>query len=132
MDIDIDDNVVGLIETSKRGMHCICRDDFPGQNAGFTGVNCQTPFERCGDNSICFNGGYCEMDSSSSSYDDYEKYHCACPRSYDGKIYAGRACEIEINEALDVCELSSSPPSYDVVGSKWFCTNGGNCIDDET
>lgn len=112
---------VGLIETSKRGMHCTCPDDLTQKLVGFSGVQCDTPFERCEDDSVCFNGGYCEQDSY-----DYERYHCSCPKGQgDGNIYTGRACELK---ATDVC-TSFGDTFYDVVGSRWFCANGGECLD---
>jgi len=117
---------VGLIETSRRGMHCTCPDDSTDALSGFTGVQCETPFERCKDNSVCFNGGYCVRDSY-----DYERYHCACPKGeVDGDIYTGRACELK---ATEICNASTFGDTfYDVVGSKWFCANNGQCTDYDT
>ncbi len=114
---------VGFIRTEIRGMYCECPDDTASSEFGLTGVHCMTTFEKCNDDTICFNGGFCEHNS-----ENYAKYHCGCPQDDKYNVYAGRACEIKVEEE-DFC--SRSDTYFDVVGSRWFCVNGGKCIDNE-
>lgn len=117
---------VGMVTRSKRGMFCRCPDehpnDFPDIEGGYSGVHCDTPFVRCGDGSVCFNSGFCERDSGNAN-----KYHCGCPMDGQDQVWTGRTCELK---PTSYC--SESDPFYDLAGSRWFCTNDGNCVDGET
>lgn len=113
---------VGMMPTSKRGMYCECPDDNPNALEGMSGIHCTSSYERCGDGSVCFNGGFCERDSN-----NMDLYHCGCPQDDKYKVWAGKTCE---NPATAFC--SKYDAFYDLSGSRWFCTNGGRCIDGET
>ena len=111
----------GMVSRSIRGMYCDCPDDDAAVQVGYTGLHCDTPFERCGDGSVCFNGGFCERDSM-----NVNKYHCGCPMDSLNQVWAGLTCE---NKPTSYC---SEDAFYDLAGSRWFCTNNGNCVDGET
>ena len=113
----------GSLLSSIRGMYCECPDDTAESAFGLSGVHCATTFEKCQDDSICFNGGFCEHNSQ-----NFAKYHCGCPQDDNKDVYAGASCEIKAVER-DFCSKSDS--YFDVVGQRWFCVNGGNCIDKE-
>lgn len=112
----------GMVATSIRGMHCDCPDDGTALEKGYTGIHCDTPFERCKDGTVCFNGGFCERDSK-----NFNKFHCGCPMDQRDQVWAGLTCE---NKPTSFC--GEDDPFYDLAGSRWFCTNNGNCIDGET
>lgn len=132
-----------LMPTEANGMHCICPDEKSASSGankltGVSGPHCGSSFERCPDNSICFNGGYCQSDSH-----DRSKWHCACPEDlrYNGfekygdgydahhgtsNVWTGLYCEVP---ASDFC--SEQDHYYDLTGGRWFCSNGGVCVDNE-
>lgn len=116
------DHSVGMMPQQKRGMHCECPNDNGDTKYGMSGLHCKTAFERCGDNSVCFNGGFCERDSN-----NLDMYHCGCPQDEKFKVWAGKSCE---NEATDFC--GTNDQFFDITGTSWFCTNGGECLTGET
>jgi len=115
---------VGLITPEIDGMHCECPGENPTSKYGFTGVQCDTVFERCQDGSVCFNSGYCVADST-----NINKFHCACLADDEyavNGIFAGVTCE---NPATSFC--STNDEWYALTSSRWFCTNRGKCVDNE-
>ena len=114
-------NNVGQMDFEKRGMYCLCPDDKPNIVFGLSGLHCTTEFERCDNDQLCFNGGYCEADSA------YDTFHCACPMD---KAYAGFACESTPKDRSGFC--SDDDVFTSIAGYPWFCVNGGTCNDGET
>ena len=113
---------VGHMHTTKRGMYCECPDDSANAKLGWSGLHCTTEFERCEDNSICFNEGFCERDSTSNTY------HCAC-LTEEG--FAGKHCESQPSTPEGYCSASENEVFYALAGYPWFCVNGGICQDNE-
>lgn len=118
---DLLGSVATLTPKSKRNMYCECPDDTKIKNKGHSGLHCDTQFVRCEDDSICFNGGYCERDSHS------DEYHCACITS---KGFAGKSCESRPTTVDGTCGTSDS--FYKLTGFPWFCVNKGKCVLNET
>ena len=112
------DHSVGMMPKEKRGMHCVCPDDDGISKFGMSGLHCTSAYERCGDNSACFNGGFCERESNNMT-----KYHCGCPQDEKDRVWAGKTCEVP---ATNFCGTNDS--FFDVTGTRWFCTNNGECL----
>ena len=113
-----------FLSKQKRGMHCTC----PGEalreageaKSGLTGVHCDVPYEICSNGKVCFHGGTCVAEQFQST-----EFHCQCPQDPKHDVWAGISCAIPAEDFCDEEEF------YDITGGKWFCTQGGKCINGE-
>ena len=116
-----------LFDTSKRGMYCDCGEHpYTAGSKGYTGVHCDIEYEVCGDESVCLNGGVCEV---TSNFISGTQYHCICPQNErNGDIWVGESCEYKVEEK-GICAEKNSVK--EVNNGYWFCANGGICNDYE-
>jgi len=89
----------------KNGMHCVCED-------GFTGVQCETYVNDCGD-TYCLNSARCMFED--------DKTFCDCPSIVaDIPIaFSGKHCE---HSSSSICTSLQETDPLDL-----FCVNDGTC-----
>jgi hypothetical protein len=105
----IDQHLPWTGETDVNGMYCVC-------STGFTGVQCEVVFERCGKNQHpCFNGSTCKEAADGES-------NCDCSSATSASPVAGHFCQ---HEATSLC----GAPAGEAQPSHSFCANGGICKD---
>jgi len=110
--------------TGNNCRYCDCEEaDVQPGGAGLTGKNCDIEFNLCPDNKqVCFHGAPCMPVK-----DDYV---CGCPYTSDpDRKYIGSHCEYEADK---YCPVNNSQLTDISKSGEWFCTNNGECIDDET
>jgi len=116
--------------TSEHGMYCDCNEDTSPNAEGHTGLKCEESYTICPDTNVCFHGAECNRDSH-----DYNLYHCNCPTTDTfGEIFAGVHCEAKATNFCDKVgsDTNDDDDDHDVNNGIWFCTNGGECLKDET
>mmetsp|Transcript_9023 Transcript_9023/g.26947 ORF Transcript_9023/g.26947 Transcript_9023/m.26947 type:complete len:1468 (-) Transcript_9023:215-4618(-) len=101
-----------LSKTHSNGMHCVCRK-------GYTGLLCQIPAEKCGEQLWCYNGSKCKM---TRLEDGSTKKYCDC----------GEAATKEASFAGIGCQHKSSVfcnPDEGMTEKMAYCVNGGSCFE---
>lgn len=104
-------------ELNRNGWYCKCP-------AGVTGIECQTPFHSCAENTnhVCYHGGICKtgVNDDSSFYGTGESY-CDCTSAADPDNsllqFSGEYCQEAIID-VDACNNAG------------ICKHGGSCKDD--
>jgi len=94
------------------GMHCVCPD-------GYTGLICQIPAEKCGNELYCYNGAECNRAVNS---DGTSRSFCNCATAASNnndKSFAGMGCQHQSGVFCD--------PNASMRKDQAFCVNGGTC-----
>ena len=89
--------------------HCICP-------ITFTGLKCEVPVEKCGDNDhICLYGSTCKHDG--------DNYSCDCEKAFNGlDHFSGKYCQ---HKSTSICTPDNKPG---LGKNKFaFCVNFGKC-----
>lgn len=87
--------------------YCFCPD-------GFTGPECETKIEICGEGDhVCLHGSMCETNGG--------KHSCNCAVNEMNLKFAGSFCE---HSPSSIC----TPSGLQETNEFAFCTNGGTCL----